>query len=67
MTTIIINEKTKAGKILMATAKMMKKQSSSIHVFSDELMEDFLLGKIMEETETGDYVSEEEIMKILQK
>lgn len=51
----------------MATAKMMKKQSSSIHVFSDELMEDFLLGKIMEETETGDYVSEEEIMKILQK
>ena len=67
MTTIIIDEKTEAGKILMATVKVIKKTNPNVQVFSDELMEDFLLGKIMEETETGDYISEEEIMKILRK
>jgi hypothetical protein len=67
MATIIIDEKTEAGKILMATAKALKKTNSTVQVFSDETSEDFLLGKIMEEEETGDYVSEEEITKILRK
>jgi hypothetical protein len=68
MATIIINEKTNGGKILMAIARAIKKtNANNIQVLSDERMEDFLLGKIMEETATGEYVSENEIMQILQR
>ncbi|GAB6012525.1 hypothetical protein [Viscerimonas tarda] len=67
MATIILDEKTETGKILMATANVIKKTNKSIHVFSNDIMDDFLLGKIMEETATGNYVSEDEVMSLLHR
>lgn len=65
MTTIVIDEKSETGKGLMVIIKAIQKTSKSVKIVSDEDIEDALLGKIMQEVETGEYVSREEIMKEL--
>ncbi len=67
MATIVIDEKTQAGKEMMNIIKSLQNISESIKILSDEDMEDFLLGKIMQEIETNEYVSEEEIMQVLNR
>jgi len=66
MTTIIIDENTEAGRSLMGAIRNMKESvRSAVKVFTDEDLEDFLLGKLMEEDEKKGLANTNEVLSKL--
>lgn len=63
MSAILIKADIKSNKIIRETAK---KLGATVITMSDSQYEDFLLGKHMDTEKTGEDVSRDEILKILQ-
>lgn len=59
MTTIQVNERTKAGKLVLQTARMLAKGNKGILITSDDEEDRVLLAK-MEKNRTGKFLSDEE-------
>lgn len=66
MVTITLNERTKAGKALLATARLLAEHSKGI-VFEDDATEDRAMGELMKSQKTGETVSRASVMKELRK
>jgi hypothetical protein len=64
MGAIIIKGDTENNKIL---AKLAEKLGNKVISIKDEEFEDFALGKMMDESKTGETASREEIMRKLRK
>jgi len=63
MSAILIKADQQSHKIISETAK---KLGATVVTMSDSQYEDFLLGKLMDSEKTGEDVSRDEILKILQ-
>jgi len=59
MTTIQVNERTKAGKLILQTARMLAKGNKGILITSDEEEDRVLLAK-MEKNRTGKILNDNE-------
>lgn len=67
MTTIRVNEQTKAGKALIETARVMAEKFKGIKIINDDDIEDReLLKRMIEGRKTG-FVSQEKVMKKLNR
>lgn len=59
MTTIQVNERTKAGKLILETARMLAKGNKGILITSDEEEDHVLLAK-MEKNRSGELLNDKE-------
>lgn len=59
MTTIQVNERTKAGKLILQTARMLAKGNKGILITSDDEEDSVLLAK-MEKNRAGKFLNDDE-------
>jgi len=64
MNTVIIQTDKKSSKLI---SELVKKLGGSVWNIDDEKLEDLVLGHLMNEEKTGQSVSRERVMSILQK
>ncbi len=67
MVTITLNERTKAGKALLATARLLAEHSKGIVFQDDSDAEDRALGELMKSQKTGEKVGRASVMDELRK